>query len=197
MFRAPQLHITYLTDGNCTYSYHACRQSSKNFYFRSIKSNSVIPLFRNSVFCILPTPLNFCQKQAQGIVITIAITAVIPYRRLANISEAFANIPEAFDLLTGHTAGPPEAICGRSSPARCRMKPLIIYARAAEILDLAVLADTALLFWLNHSPSPFSTRSPTASFRWLTALYYELRFHWLLLPVLKNNLRTRLSFVIL
>ena len=37
---------------------------------------------------------------------------------------------------------------------------------------------------------PFSMRSSTASFRWLTALYHELHFLWLLLPVINNNLRT-------
>ena len=52
-------------------------------------------------------------------------------------------------------------------------------------------SDTALLFinWLNHSPSPFSTCSSTASFCWLTGLYHKLHFLWLLLPVLRNNLR--------
>jgi len=53
-------------------------------------------------------------------------------------------------------------------------------------------SDTALLFinWLNHSPSPFSMCSSTASFHWLTAVYHELHFLWLLLSVLNNNLRT-------
>ena len=52
-------------------------------------------------------------------------------------------------------------------------------------------SDTALLFinWLNHSPSPFSTCSSTVSFCWLTGLYHKLHFLWLLLPVLRNNLR--------
>ena len=179
MFRAPQLYITDLADGNCTYSYHVGKVQS-TFISGQLK---VIPLFRNSVFRILPTPLNFCQKQTQSIVIMIAITAVI-IQKACQYFRGICQYSRGIWLVNGHTAGPPEAICGRSGPARCRVKPLIIYARAAEILDLAVLA--ALLFWLNHSPSPFSTRLPTASFRWLTAHYHELRFHWLLLPVLKK-----------
>ena len=56
-----------------------CRQSSKHFHFRSIKSYSVIPLFRYSVFRVLQRP-GGGGAYTRDATISLAITPSLPVK---------------------------------------------------------------------------------------------------------------------
>ena len=74
MFRTPLQHNSGRESYLAGWQLHVpCRQSSKHFHFRSIKSYSVIPLFRYSVFRVLQRPSGYLDttKKQKTMLITL------------------------------------------------------------------------------------------------------------------------------